>query len=181
MTKQKYTSAKTDLRQVPAVFKLLMDSLEHPERFLARTDEILDYGGGAGDKLTGRWADHGVRNLVLDPYNRTEAHNALVRQLLTVKPADHAICSNVLNVIKEPAVRMEVLREIAALTSPEGVVFFTVYEGNRTSRGKRSKVDCWQNNRPLKSYCKEIKKVFKTGDLVSGKLLMCYGRAKVKG
>jgi len=177
MTTQKFSSARTDLKQVPAIFKLLMENLERPSHFIAYTGEILDYGGGAGEKLTEKWAELRVRNLVLDPYNRSEEHNAFVRRLLTIKPADHAICSNVLNVIKEPAVRMKVLREIAALTDPLGQVFFTVYEGNKSSRGRRSQDDCWQANRPLKSYVKEVRKVFQTGTyFAGGKVLMCGGR-----
>jgi hypothetical protein len=179
MTKQAYSSAKTDLKQVPAIFKLLNDGLMHPAIFWGTTDEILDYGGGAGDKLTKKIAKLGVRNLVLDPFNRSKEHNALVRGLLKIKPADHALCSNVLNVIKEPAVRMKVLREIAALTSPEGCVFFTIYDGNKSSRGCRSQEDCWQNNRPLKSYVKEIRQVFQEGTyFAGGKVLRATGRRK---
>lgn len=174
---QEYTSAKTDLKQVPAIFKLLMDNLENPALFFARNRECLDYGGGAGDKLTDKFGAIGVRNLVLDPYNRSEDHNKLIRRLLRVRPADFAICSNVLNVIKEPQVRMQVLEEIAELTDPHGKVFFTVYEGNKTSRGRRTKDDCWQANRPLKNYIREIRKVFKEGwFFAGGRALAATGR-----
>lgn len=177
MTEQQYTSSKTDLKQVPAIFKILRENLKKPELYFARHRECLDYGGGAGDKLTDKFAKIGVRNLVLDPYNRSEDHNKLVRRLLRIQPADFAICSNVLNVIKEPQVRMQVLREIADLTNPDGEVFFTVYEGNKTSRGRRSKDDCWQANRPLKSYIREIRKVFKEGwFFAGGKALAARGR-----
>jgi hypothetical protein len=177
--KQKFTSAKTDLKQIPAIFKLLLKGLERPEHFFAYNRECLDYGGGASDKLTNEFAKMGVRNLVLDPYNRSEDHNKLVRQLLTTKPADFAICSNLLNVIKEPKVRMAALEEIAALTDPEGSVFFTVYEGNKTSRGRRTGPDQWQNNRPLKSYIREIRKVFQEGYyFAGGKALAVSGRRK---
>jgi len=177
--KQQFSSAKTDLKQVPAIYKLLNDGLERPVIFWGRTKEILDYGGGAGEKLTDKLAKLKVRNLVLDPFNRSEDHNALVRRLLTIRPADHAFCSNVLNVIKEPAVRMAALREIAALTSPEGCVFITVWEGNKSSRGRRSQEDCWQANRPLKSYVREIRKVFQEGTyFAGGKVLRLIGRRK---
>jgi len=173
---QTITSAGTDLKQVPAIFKLLNDNLVLPEIFWSTTDEILDYGGGASDKLTDKIAELGVRNLVLDPFNRSDEHNAFVRRLLSIKPADHAICSNVLNVIKSPAARMAALREIAELTSPEGYVFVTVYEGNKSSRGKRT-TRGWQNNRPLKSYVREVRKVFQGGDyFAGGKALRVYGR-----
>jgi len=178
---QKITSAETCLKQVPAVFKLINKCLERPTHFWAYTDEILDYGGGKYDLLTAKLAELGVRNLVLDPFNRSEEHNALIRQLLSVQPADHAICSNVLNVIREPKARMMVLEDIAALTKPGGNVFFTVYEGNKSSRGRKT-TKGWQNNRPLKSYVREIRKVFRTGDYVcGGKMLVCTGRREKKG
>lgn len=149
--------------------------MKRPEHFWAYTDTVLDYGGGKYDLLTEELAKMKVQNLVYDPFNRSEDHNNLVRQLLTTRPADHAICSNVLNVIKEPAVRMEVLRDIAALTDPHGNVFITVYEGNKSSRGKKT-TKGWQANRPTKSYIREIRKVFKEGWWVCGKLLVCTGR-----
>lgn len=181
MTTQTITSAKTDLKQVPAILKLLKDNLMRPALFWAETREILDYGGGAGDKLTTKLAKLGVRNLILDPFNRSAEHNTFVRSLLKVTPADHAFCSNVLNVIKEPAVRMEALREIAELTDPEGWVFITVYEGDKSSRGKRTKDDCWQANRPLKSYVREVHKIFQWGEFfASGKVLRVSGRRKAK-
>jgi hypothetical protein len=174
MTRQRFTSAKTDLKQIPAIFKILMKNLERPAIFFAMTKEILDYGGGAGDKLTDKLAELKVRNLVLDPFNRSEDHNKLVRQVLKIRPADHAICSNVLNVIKEPKIRMAALEEIARLTSPGGLVFFTVYEGDKSSRGRKTKGDCWQANRPLKSYVREIRKVFSAGYyFAGGKALVC--------
>lgn len=176
---QSITSARTDLKQVPAIYKLLTEGLEQPELFFGLTHEILDYGGGAGDKLTDKFAKLKIRNLVLDPFNRSEGHNALVRRLLKVSPADHAICSNVLNVIKEPAARMKALQEIAALTDPDGYVFITVYEGNKSSRGRKTKKDCWQANRPLKSYAKELRKVFQEGYYIcGGKVLVSTGRRK---
>ena len=159
--------------------KLLREGLEKPDFFFGLTNEILDYGGGGSDKLTNLFAKMKIRNLVLDKYNRSEEHNALVRRLLKVSPADHAICSNLLNVIKEPAVRMEVLREIAALTDPDGYVFITVHQGNKTSRGKRTGKDQWQANRPLKSYVREVKKVFQEGYYIcGGKVLVSTGRRK---
>jgi len=181
MTSQRFTSAKTDLKQIPAVFKLMKKHLSNPALYFATNRECLDFGGGAGEKLTDAFAEIGVRNFVLDPFNRSEEHNKLVRRLLTVQPASFAICANVLNVIKEPKIRMEALREIAALTDPLGKVYISVHEGNKTSRGKRTKSDSWQANRPLKSYVREIKQVFGEGFYLPGrKVLVCEGRHQPK-
>jgi len=159
MTEQTITSAGTCLNQVPAVFKLILKTFERPDHFLAYTDDILDYGGGKYDTFTEFLGERGIRNWVLDPYNRSPEHNAFVRKMLRVKRADHAILSNVLNVIREPDVRREVLEDIARLTKPGGSVFITVHEGNRRSRGRRTPRG-WQANRPTKSYLREVRKVF---------------------
>ena len=181
MSKQKYTSANTDLKQIPAVYKIMRKHLSNPAWYFATNRECLDYGGGAGNKLTDAFAQIGVRNFVLDPFNRSEDHNALVRRLLTLQPASFAFCANVLNVIKEPELRMKALYEIAALTSREGKVYISVHEGNKTSRGKRTRSDSWQANRPLKSYVREIKKVFGEGFYLPGrKVLVCEGRRATK-
>lgn len=178
---QKYPSDKTSLRQVPAIFKLLNDNLVRPAHFWAYTNDTLDYGGGKFDLFSDELAKLRVRNWVYDPFNRSEDHNALVRRMLSIRPADHAFCSNVLNVIKEPAVRLEILRDIASLTDPDGYVFITVYEGNRTSRGRRTKKGCWQANRPLKSYVREVRKVFREGVYFGGgKVLRVSGRKESK-
>ena len=99
----------------------------------------------------------GVRCWIYDPYNRPPTHNDYVRKMLQARGADLAFCSNVLNVVREPAVRQEILTNIAALTQDETPVYFTVYEGDRSSRGKRTKKG-WQANRPLKGYVREIRK-----------------------
>jgi len=176
MVEQKITSAATSVNQVPAILKLLNDNLVRPAYFWGITDEILDYGGGKYDKLTDALAKLRVRSWVLDPFNRSAEHNALVRRMLTIRPAEHAFCSNVLNVIKEPNVRGEVLRDIAALTDPDGWVFITVYEGDRSSRGRKT-TKGWQANRPLKSYVREVRKIFQEGEyFAKGKVLRVRGR-----
>ena len=172
--KQVITSAATSVKQVPAIFRLMNKNLVHPALFWARNREVLDYGGGRFDLLTENLADIGVRNWVYDPFNRSDAHNALVRQMLTIQPADIAICANVLNVIKEPAVRREVLRDIKRLLNPEGTAWFTFYEGNRSSRGKKT-TKGWQANRPTKNYIKELRKEFQEGWFVTSKLIAVRG------
>ncbi len=166
---QEFTSAGTSLNQVPGAWNLIHDKVD--DTFSFKISRLLDYGGGKYDKFTDQLAYCNIENFVLDPYNRTMTHNTLVRKALEQQPADAAICANVLNVIKEPAVRQEALEIIRELTKIGGQVFFTVHEGNKTSRGRRSKDDCWQANRPTKNYLREIKKVF-PGATRKGKLII---------
>jgi hypothetical protein len=157
--KQVITSAKTSLNQVPAVLRLINKVARDSMGFWCYADTVLDYGGGKYDKLTDALAKLGVRNLVYDPFNRSVDHNKLVLQLVKARKASHGICSNVLNVIREPAVRQKVLKDLAKWVEPGGNVFITVYEGDKSSKGKRT-TKGWQANRPAKNYLREIRKVF---------------------
>jgi hypothetical protein len=171
MTSQAITSAETSLKQVPAILRLIDKNCEDPALFWVRNPLVLDYGGGKYDELTCALAKRFVVNMIYDPYNRSVEHNALVRQALSVehRGADIALCSNVLNVVREPKARREILRDIKRMTKPEGIVFFTVYEGTKTSRGRRTSKG-WQANRPTKNYVREIRSEFESV-VVKGKLI----------
>ena len=155
---QKITSAATSLNQLPAVFRALGTILK-ASAVLEDPQDVLDYGGGKYDQLTRKLAELGVRSLVYDPFNRSADHNALVRQLVETRPSSHGVCSNVLNVIREPASRHVVLENLARWVSADGYVLFTVYEGDKSSKGHKTSKG-WQANRPLKNYLREIRKVF---------------------
>ena len=160
---QKISSAGTSVNQLPAVLRLLKKLYNPKEwqgaRFWAETETVLDYGGGKYDQLTDALGEMGIVNLVYDPFNRSEDHNTLVLKILKARKADVGICSNVLNVIREPKNRKDILENLALGVKQDGLVFITVYEGNRSSRGKRT-TKGWQSNRPAKNYMREIKKVF---------------------
>lgn len=160
MTTQTITSAGTSVNQLPAVLRLINQTCRHPAAFWVRVDTVLDYGGGKYDQLTETLARMGVRNLVYDPFNRSEDHNAAIRGLVEAKPADVGILSNVLNVIREPAVRREVLENLKRWVDPQGGrIYITVYEGDKSSKGRRTSKG-WQSNRPAKNYMREIRRVF---------------------
>lgn len=162
---QAITSADTSLKQVGAVFKKVAK--------LGGWDEShinLDLGGGKYDLMTEALSDVGVCNLVLDPYNRTAEHNLAVRNILRRTPATSVTISNVLNVIREPAARREVLREAFRLSRPGAKIYITVYPGNRSSKGRKT-AKGWQANRPLKNYLKEVRKEFPGAELKGGMIV----------
>ena len=173
MTEQKYNSAKTSLNQIPAAFRRLNRALARPEAFWAQIQDCLDYGGGKYDAFTDRLAEMRVRNWVYDPFNRTPEHNAFVRKMLWTSQADIAFCCSVLNVIREPEIRQNVLQDIARLTKPGATVIISVYEGNRSSRGRKTSKG-WQANRLLKNYVKEVKVVFPFVELVPNKFIRAH-------
>ena len=150
---QEYDSAKTSInsKKLPAIYNMVS---------FTPGDVVLDYGGGKFDNAVEYLADKDVTLLVYDPYNRSAAHNAEVVKILRQNGgADATVCSNVLNVIKEPEVRTAVLENIKKLTKSGGDIYITVYEGSRNGKDGPTKSG-YQLNRRTEGYVDEIKEVF---------------------
>lgn len=151
---QEFTSRDTSINKgkLPAIYKLV--SFEPGQM-------VLDYGGGKFDNGSEYLAGIGAIGCIYDPYNRTSEHNrGVIRQIRDNGGADVALCSNVLNVIKEPEARLNVLKNIRKLLKPSGKVYITVYEGSGSGEGKQSQDDAYQLNRKTKDYLEEIRSVF---------------------
>jgi len=159
---QQYTSAMTCVNQVPATFKTI--------DWVPGTVN-LDYGGGRFETATKYLRAHSVTNLVYDPYNRSDEHNAAVLALLLNVKADTATLCNVLNVIKEWQMRQQVLRNIHGLVKPGGLIYISCYRGRDTEPSVTS--HGWQENRPPVTYLSEVQKVFPDA-ILSGRVI--YGR-----
>lgn len=152
---QTYTSAGTSINRtkLPAVYK--------KAHFGAKN--ILDYG-------CGQYIDHieeYVKSLdkiylPYDPYNQpvqeqidTECKLELL--LANGCPID-VVCSNVLNVIDdEREIQLIAKRIMEIIRRTGGFGFVTVYEGNRSSKGRATGKDQYQRNEPLRSYLKYFK------------------------
>lgn len=162
---QEFTSENTSInsKRLPAIFNMVS--------FEPGTVN-LDYGGGKFDNVAEYLEQYDVVNLVYDPYNRSTQHNKQVIQLIREHGgADTATCSNVLNVIKEPEVRLNVLSNISKLVKPGGVIYITVYEG--TGKGDEHPTKSgYQLNRKTKDYMDEITQVFPDA-YRKGKLIIC--------
>lgn len=78
---------------------------------------VIDFGGGKFDNSVNYLKDKDVTLLVYDPYNRSAEHNKEVLRVIRENGgADAAINSNVLNVIKEPEARQQVLKNIKKIS-----------------------------------------------------------------
>lgn len=164
---QEYTSERTSVNKgkLPAIFRMI--------QFQPNTIN-LDYGGGKYDNAAEYLEPQDVLNLVYDPYNRTPQHNSEVLQIVRDNGgADTVTLSNVLNVIKEPEVRLNVLENIKKLLKPSGTLYITVYEGSGegvegpTTRG-------YQLNRKTASYLDEIQQVFPDARCKNSKLIIAH-------
>lgn len=161
---QEFTSENTSINstKLPAVFKMVS--------FEPGTTNI-DYGGGRFDNVADYLTQYDVINLVYDPYNRTPEHNKeVIKTLRRAGGADTATCSNVLNVIKEPEVRKNVLENISKIVKPGGKVYITVYEGSGKGDEGPTKAG-YQLNRRTADYLDEIREVFPDANR-KGKLIV---------
>lgn len=170
---QEFTSRDTAINgpqgKLPAIFKLI----SIPEGAL-----VLDYGGGkpAAEAIAQTYLDQfNATEALYDPFNQTPAHNKEVVKLCKSNGgADIAVCSNVLNVIKERDVRINVLNNIRKLVSPSGTVYITVYEGSGSGQGSATqKNTSYQNNRKTASYLEEVQEVFPDAKR-RGKLIIAH-------
>lgn len=148
--KQEFTSAATSINSVklPAVFSKLPTA--------PAPAVILDFG-------CGKYTDHiraalpaGTEYLPFDVYNQPQHINdATMRRAAELRAQGTPItvvCSNVLNVIKEDAIIEEIADQLTCLPGPDGVAFITVYEGNRSGRGRQTGPDQYQRNEKLREY-----------------------------
>jgi hypothetical protein len=150
LAKQALTSADTSIPQVAAAMKKIP---------WERGTRNLDLGGGKHDLGTNYLKTQGVRNLLYDPFNRTEKHNERVLKEAAAKGIDSVTVLNVLNVIREPEHRDAVIKQAADHAGNDKPAYFQVYEGNGSGVGKET-IKGWQNNRKLSDYVAEIGKHF---------------------
>lgn len=147
---QKYTSANTSVNRskVPAIYKNTLVGMH-----LSGAAKVLDFGCGRFDTgMDYARETFGCEVYGYDPYNRTEEYN--MRALRQKYPI--VLCSNVLNVIDSLKGRADVIKSMVYHCESNGLLFFSVYEGDRTGHGRQTGPDQWQENRPLKDYLFEL-------------------------
>ena len=152
---QEISSAKTCLKQIAGGFTTMEKHKLHK-----RGNRNMDLGGGTYDLATEHLKQLGVRNLVLDPFNRPFEETDRILEELFLESADTGTCFNVLNVISEPHARLLVLETLHTMVKPEGLIYIDVHPGDRSGVGRITKKDCWQENRVLDTYVPEILSVF---------------------
>ena len=158
---QSISSWKTSIKQVPALFR-------NPNVKFGETN--IDIGGGRFDLATDFLRENGTKNMLFDPYNRSEEVNkATLDYLRDGNRADTATCANVLNVIKEADARANVILETAKSIKQDGTAYFMVYEGDGSGTGKETSSG-WQNNKKTADYVSEIEQYFNIVDR-KGKLI----------
>ena len=159
---QKYHSAGTSLNQIPSLHRKLAE-----KGLLGKTN--FDNGAGKYTKATDFLKSIGVTNVRFDPYNLPREVNEKSNSFIGI--CDTSTCANVLNVIKEGGAKKEVLERSKAMLKTGGVLYISVYEGDRSSIGKESKKGCWQENKKLKEYLPIVEGVFGNAETKYGMIV----------
>lgn len=167
LPRQQYSSAGTSRRQIPESFKKIP---------WATGTRNLDIGAGAFELGTDYLRSRGVENTPFDPYNRTrDVNNAALDTLRNGEKYDTVTVANLLNVVQEPEIRDNIIKQAAHSVKPDGKAYFQVYESDRSGVGRQTKTggtdDNWQNARTLKSYQPDIERHFGKVESKDGMLI----------
>lgn len=160
--KQTFTSRQTSVNcaRAPAIYGM-KKAIE-----IMKDKYVIDIGGGKYDTAIEVAKKYNSEVSIYDPFNRSVEHNRMVLAGIY----DVAVISNVLNVIDNKEARADVLRTAAGLAE---TILITVYEGDRTGKGKQTGIDSWQENRCTSDYVDEIRNALGLYDVIRcGKLII---------
>ena len=143
MLNQKYSSANTSINKLGRLYKVLCH--EKPN------GKVLDFGAGKYRKGTLFLQDKGFD---VDSYEPSLHDNLPSGKYNTI------LISNVFNVIAEDEIILQILKTCKELLESDGRVLITVYEGDKSGKGKQSKEDCYQRNTRTAEYIGLVSKVF---------------------
>jgi hypothetical protein len=162
--KQKYSSAKTSIKQLPAGFKIV------DKYFTWYQGTVnLDIGGGKYDLMTEALKEKGVTNLIYDPYNRSLEHNTdVIRTILKVDGVHTTTIFNVLNVIKEREIQLNVIKLAHNALKKGGIVFVRSTYMNRNKVSGVTKSGTFQHYLTQQEYLEIVKEVFPKAKLNYG-------------
>ena len=145
MLNQKYSSANTSINKLGRLYKVFCH--EKPN------GKVLDFGAGKYRKGTMFLQDKGFD---VDSYEPSLNDNLPSGKYNTI------LISNVFNVIAEDEIILQILKTCKELLKSDGRVLITVYEGDKSGKGKPSKEDCYQRNTRTAAYTWLVSKVFDT-------------------
>ena len=161
---QNYTSKDTSINKgkLPAIYRKLGNKIQGKR--------VLDYG-------CGRYVDHIEEHLnsihctpyFYDPYNRAEEENYKWVSMCGFQCDDVAICSNVLNVIDDEKTIIEIIHVLGFFAKD---AYITVYEGDKSGKGRQTGKDQWQRNEKATAYLERIQEAGYWAELKNGVIHM---------
>jgi hypothetical protein len=163
MIHQKYTSAKTSIKQVPAGFNIV------DKHFGWQANTVnLDIGGGKYDLMTEKLLEKSVTNLVFDPYNRSLEHNIKVVYKISDDDVDTVTIFNVLNVIKERKIQLRLLKLARTALKDGGMLYVRSTYKNPAKKSGVTKSGTFQHYKTQKEYLEIVREVFPKAELKFG-------------
>ena len=170
MVHQKYTSAKTSIKQVPAGFRIV------DKHFGWQANTVnLDIGGGKYDLMTEELRKKGVTNLVFDPYNRSLEHNIKVVYKISDDDVDTVTIFNVLNVIKEHKIQLRLLRLARNVLKTGGMLYVRSTYKNPAKKSGVTKSGTFQHYKTQKEYLEIVREIFPKAELKFGIIYVMKG------
>jgi hypothetical protein len=143
-------SAATSIRHIPAGMKKIVE--------LQWTGINLDWGGGKWDDGTEYLDQHGIVNLIYDPYNRSRDYNEdTLRFCAAARGVDSATLLNVLCVIPDQHERIETVKTLFNYLKPNAKVLLGIWQGDKSRKMKKTSRG-WQMNQPPYFYRSELMK-----------------------
>lgn len=160
---QKYSSARTSIKQIPAGFKIV-------DKYFGWQPNTInfDIGGGRYDLMTEKLLKKGVINFIFDPYNRTIEHNKEVLSICWRFKADTVTVFNVLNVIMEYKIQIMVLNLALETLKTGGYVFVRSRYMNPAKASGLTKSGTFQHYLTQNDYLDIVKTVFPNAELKHG-------------
>jgi len=160
LSTQRFSGKNTSVNKyrVPAIFKRVDWTFASKYNF--------DLGGGKYDTAS-VWLleNHGITNLIYDPFNRSPRHNIEILEKVLHEKILTVTVSNVLNILETKEQRAETIRLAYHVLSPGGRVYFKFYT---VKEAGVSKPDCFQTAMKPGEYLPEILSVFPKCELIKG-------------
>lgn len=145
--KQKYSSANTSINKLGRLYRIVGEQLTTKD-----VPTVLDFGAGKYRKGTEYLKEKGF---TVDSYEPSLGDSKPTGKYRAI------LLSNVLNVIAEDEIILDILKQCKdMLVDENSAVLITVYEGDKTGKGKPSKEDCYRRNMKTKDYTELLSKVF---------------------
>lgn len=156
MISQKYSSSNTSINKVGRLYKVFCHEKTN--------GKVLDFGAGKYRKGTMFLQDKGFD---VDSYEPSLNDNLPSDKYNTI------LISNVFNVIAEDEIILQILKTCKELLESDGRVLITVYEGNKSGKGKPSKEGCYQRNTRTAEYINLVSKVFENVKIKQNIIILC--------
>lgn len=162
---QEHASSQTSIAQVPAVYKKMK---------FEPSSAIVDYGCGRYfDTLVQPYIEQTLECQGVGYDLTWQPDKSKVEKFIANNGLDYVVCANVLNVIDDDNVIGMIASDIKLLSQDKDpIIYFGIYEGDRSGIGRATGGDKYQRNMKAREYVPMLERYF-SSITVSGNILIC--------